>query len=328
MPATAIRYELTKWSEKIAKGVFTGTMEWTLHVTISSNVADMAPSQIAGLFAWLPVEGTAYGTYNALWPYCSCRSVSCDQIEGGVYLYKTEWSDEFAKQNEDDEDSKATDEDPLNDLPIIKPVGGMRERAITKDRNDEAILNKAGDPVIQSVEDNAINIAVTCNVAVDSGVEALVVSLRNRVNQAPIRCGRWFIPTNMARVIFESNFLSEVKRRNGHEYLEFSFLLSVDERDYHRGTSLNAGFRQKVWTTSGGTPIAPAATPNPGGGDIFTVETILAADGSEPSEPVPLDDFGREIARPQPDDVLYLDTEKYQEGDFTQLPGVFAWAGP
>ena len=314
MAATAIRYDLTRWSEKIAKGVFSATMEWTLTCTISANVADMAPSQIAGLFAWLPVEGTAYGDYNPLWPYTSCRSVACDQIEGGIYKYVTEWSDENAKRNENGDDSKSTDENPLNDLPVIKPVGGMRERAITKDRNDEAILNKAGDPVIQSVEDNTINIAVTCNVAVDSGVESLVVSLRNRVNIAPIWVGRWYIDTNMARVIFESNFLSEVKRRNGTEYLEFSFLLSIDERDLHKGTPLNAGFRQRV--------AIPATSPVE-----YTQETILSKDGSEPGEPVPLTSLGAVLDDPQPDTVLYLEIEKYQEGDFTYLPGVFAWAG-
>ena len=315
MAATAIRYDLTRWSEKIAKGVFSATMEWTLTCTISANVADMAPSQIAGLFAWLPVEGTAYGDYNPLWPYTSCRSVACDQIEGGIYKYVTEWSDENAKRNENGDDSKSTDENPLNDLPVIKPVGGMRERAITKDRNDEAILNKAGDPVIQSVEDNTINIAVTCNVAVDSGVESLVVALRNRVNIAPIRVGRWYIDTNMARVIFESGFLSEVKRRNDTEYLEFSFLLSIDERDLHKGTPLNAGFRQRV--------AIPATSPVE-----YAQETILSKDGSEPGEPVPLTSLGAVLEDPQPDTVLYLEIEKYQEGDFTQLPGVFAWAGP
>ncbi len=315
MPATALEYALTKWSEKLSKGVFTATMEWTLQVTISADVADMAPSQIAGLFTWLPVEGSGYATYNALWPYASCRSVSCDQVEGGVYLYSTEWSDENSKANGEDPQAKATEENPLNDLPIIKPVGGMRERAITKDRNDEAILNKAGDPVLQSVEDNTINISVTANVAVDSGVEELVVSLRNRVNVAPIQVGRWFIDTNMARVIFESNFLSEVKRRNGHEYLEFSYLLSIDERDLHKGTPLNAGFRQRV--------AIPDTDPVE-----YTQETIIGTDGSEPSEPVPLTDTGAKMDDPQPDTVLYLSVEKYQEGDFTQLPGVTTWAGP
>jgi hypothetical protein len=323
MPVTAKSYTLTKWVEGKEKGIFTATMEWDLEVTISETITDMAPSVVAGQFPFLPIEGTAYGSFNPLYPYATCRGAVCEQVKGAVYSYKTKWSDENSKDS-----TQATSEDPLEDLPIIKPVGGMRERAITKNRDDEAILNKAGDPVIQSIEDNTINIAVTCNVAVDSGVEELVVALRNRVNDAPIQVGRWYIDTNMARVIFESNFLSEVKRRNDEEYLEFSFLISVDERDFHRGTPLNAGFRQKKWTTSGGTPIAPSATPNPGGGDIYTVETILAADGSEPSEPVPLDDFGREIVNPQPDDVLYLDVEKYQEGDFTLLPGVVAWAGP
>jgi hypothetical protein len=309
MPVIAVGSELTKWSEARKKGVFTATLEWTLKVTISETLADMAPSIVAGQFA-LPREGTPYAAFNPLWPYVTCRGVSCDQIEGGMFLYKTEWSDENSKDS-----TEATSEDPLEDLPIIKPVGGMRERAITKNRDDEAILNKAGDPVIQSIEDNTINIAVTCNVAVDSGVEELVVALRNRVNDAPIQVGRWFIDTNMARVIFESGFLSEVKRRNDTEYLEFSFLISVDERDFHRGTPLNAGFRQRVYEDND--------TANP-----YTIETILAKDGSEPSEPVPLDDFGREIVNPQPDDVLYLDVEKYEEGDFTQLPGVVEWEGP
>ncbi len=318
MPATALSYALTKWVEKKSKGIFTATMEWTLNATISPDVADMAPSKIAGLFSWLPVEGTAYSTYNTLWPYATCRSVACDQEKGGVYVYTTEWSDENSKssgQDPQDPQTPATDENPLNDLPIIKPVGGMRERAITKDRNDEAILNKAGDPVIQSVEDNTINIAVTANVAVDSGVEELVVALRNRVNEAPIQVGRWFIDTNMARVIFESNFLSEVKRRNGYEYLEFSYLLSIDERDYHRGTPLNAGFRQRV--------AIPDTDPVE-----YTQETIIGLDGSEPSEPVPLTSTGAKMEDPTPDTVEYLSVEKYQEGDFTDLPGVSSWAGP
>lgn len=322
MAATAIGFELTKWSESRKKGIFTAVMEWTLKTTISATVADMAPSQIAGLFVGLPVEGTAYGPYNATWPLVTCRGVSCDQIEGGIYLYKTEWSDENAK-----DDTEATNEDPTQDLPIILPVGGIRERQITKDRDDEAILNKAGDPVLQSIEDNTINISVKVNVAVDSGVEELVVALRNRLNDAPIQCGRWFIDTNMARVIFDSNFISEVKRRNDNEYLEFSYFLQIDERDRHDGTPLNAGFRQKAWVTSGGSPVVPPVDPVEGV-DEYTVERIIENDGSEPNEPVPLDDFGRKLIEPQPDTVLYLAVKKYQEGDFTQLPGVTAWEGP
>lgn len=308
MPATAIDYELTKWSESRKKGVFTAVVEWTLRTTISATAADMAPSQIAGLFAGLPVEGSTYVGLNALWPLATCRGVTCDQVEGGIYLYRTEWSDENVK-----DETQATSEDPLDDLPIIKPAGGIKERAITKDRNDEAILNAAGDPIAQSVEDNTINISVTANVAVTSDAESLVLSLRNKVNDAPIQVGRWFIGTNMARVVFGSNFLSEVKRRNEIEYLELNYELQIDERDAHKGVPLNAGFRQKI-------PVDPEADPI-----VYTVERILADDGSEPSEPVPLDADGAKLADPQPDTVVYLEVLKYEEGDFTALPGVEAW---
>lgn len=321
MASSAVSMTLVKWTEGISKGVFTASLEWDLVFTSDGTITDFAPTAVAALFPSLPVEGTGYSGFNSSRPLVSCRSVKCEQIEGGVYSYKTEWSDENAK-----DDEKSTDEDPLNDLPIVKPVGGSRDRAITRDRDDEIILNKAGDPVAQSVDDNTINLSVTVNVAVADDIESVVLSLRNRVNSAPIQVGRWFIGTNMARVIFGSNFLSEVKRRNDIEYLEFNYEIQVDERDKHNGTPLNAGFRQKVWTTSGGTPIDPGDDPNPGGGDIFTVERILNDDGSEPSEPVPLDDFGRKMPDPQPDTVIYLDVKKYETGDFTTLPGVSAWS--
>ena len=306
MPATAINHEVTDWTESRKLGVFTAKMTWTLHVTISATAADMAPSQIAGLFAELPVEGSGYSTYNALWPLASCRSVDCQRVEGGIYTYTAEFSDEFSKDNE-----KATDEDPLNDLPVIKPVGGMRERALEKDRNDEAILNGAGDPIAQSVEDNTIGLSVTVNVALTDDVEALVLAMRNKVNVAPIQCGRWYIGTNMARVIFPSNFLSEIKRRNEIEYQEFSYELLIDERDRHFGTPLNAGFRKRV----------SLAHPE-------LKERILDADGSQPSEPVPLDGNGLVIEDPTPSTVEYLEVGKYQEADFTLLPGITAWSPP
>jgi hypothetical protein len=308
MAASALSSNVTHWVESRKKGVFTAQMDWTLQVTISSTAADMAPSVIAGLFTGLPVEGTSYSTYNVSWPLVTCRGVTCEKDEGGIYFYKTEWSDENAKDEE-----KATDTDPLNDLPIIKPIGGTRERAITRDRNDEIILNAAGDPIAQTIEDNIIGLSVTANVAIDSGIEQAVLSLRNRTNNARIQVGNWTIDVDMARVMFGSGFLSEVKRRNDTEYFELNYELIIDERDRHRGTPLNAGFRQKV-------EVDPIGFPG-----VYQIKTILADDGSEPSEPVPLNHDGTKMDNPQPDTVIYLDVEKYQQGDFTQLPGITAW---
>lgn len=308
MPTTAIGSAVTNWTEARKKGVFTAQMDWTLRVVHTATIEDLAPSVVAGLFGDLPVEGSAYSTYNPLWPLVTCRGVSCEQILGGVFLYKTEWSDENSK-----DDEQATDTDPLNDLPIIKPIGGTRERAITRDRNDEIILNAAGDPIAQSIEDNIIGLSVSANVAVDSGIESVVLSLRNRVNYARIQVGNWTIEKNVARVMFGSGFLSEVKRRNDTEYFELNYELIIDERDKHRGTPLNAGFRQKV-------EVDPIGFPG-----VYQIKTILADDGSEPSEPVPLNADGTKMDNPQPDTVIYLDVEKYQEGDFTLLPGITAW---
>jgi hypothetical protein len=303
MPATAIGYELTKWTEQKGKGVFTAQMEWTLKTTISSSIADMAPSKIAGLFT-LPYEGVNYAAYNSLWPLATCRMAKCEQIDGGVFRYSTDWSDENTKDGQ-----QATNENPLLDLPIIKPTGGSRDRAIHKDRNDEAILNTAGDPVAQSIEDNTIGLSVTANVAIDSGVEAAVVALRNKVNDSPISIGNWNIGTNKARVFFGGNFLSEVKRRNDIPYYEFTYEILIDERDSHKGVPLNAGFRQRV--------EVPGSL-----GAEFAQKTIVLRDGSEPSDPVPLDTDGVVITDPRPDTVIFLEIEKYEEADFSILPGV------
>lgn len=308
MAASAVSATPVKWVEKLDKGVFTAQIEWDLVFTSDGTITDFAPTAVAGLFPALPVEGTSYVGFNSSRPRVTCRSVECGQHEGGVYFYKTTWSDENSKNDE-----KATDEDPINDLPIVKPVGGFKDRAITKDRNDEAILNKAGDPVAQSVEDNTINLSVEVNVPADGSTEMLVLSLRNRVNDAPIKVGNWYVGTNMARVTFGSNFLSEVKRRNDVEYHVFTYELQIDERDKHNGTPLNAGFRQKV--------AVPATSPVQ-----YVKERILESDGSEPSEAVPLNNDGTKMEDPQPDTVIFLDVEKYEEGDFTTLPGVEAWS--
>jgi|GEM_PF-4758196 len=303
MPATAKEYNLTDWTESRKNGVFTAKMTWTLATTVSATAADMAPSVIAGLFPGLPVEGTGYGSFNALWPLASCRGVNCTKGEGGIYTYECDFSDENSKDEE-----KAVDEDPTNDLPIIKPAAGTRERAMPKDRDGNAVLNKAGDPIAQTIEDNTISLSVEVNVALTDNIELLVLTMRNTVNDAPIQCGRWVMGTNMARVIFSSDFLSEIKRRNDIEYQVLKYELQIDEIDLHFGTPLNAGFRKR----------AGLASPDK--------ETILNADGSEPSEPVPLDANGLVLDDPEPNTVIYLEVGKYREEDYTLLPGITAWS--
>jgi len=305
MAVTPISYSLTEVEAARKGGIFTATLTYTLYVDITAGAtfAEMLPDAIAGLFdPDLPIEGSAYPGR----PLVSCRGVSCNQTSGGVYSYKAEFSDENSK-----DDEKAVDENPLLDLPVIKPIAGIRERALTKNRDGEAILNTAGDPIAQSIEDNTVGLSVSVNVAVTSGIESLALSFRNAQNDSPIQVGRFLIGTEMARFVLPSDWLSEVQRRNDIEYLTFRYELLIDETDLHHGRPLNAGFRQK----------AGLASPER--------QTILNSDASEPSEPVSLDANGLVLDDPAPDTVIYLDVEKYQLADFTGLPGITAWSpGP
>lgn len=303
MAATPVSKKLFDYEAARKNGVFTARFVWELTCTISPTWTDMLPEVVPTLWGDLPIEGDIHPTTVT----ATCRGVSCKLVKGGVYHYTAEYSDENA-----DSGTAATDVDPLNDLPIIRPVGGIRERAIHKDKDDKAMLNSAGDPVLQTIEDNTIDIAVEVNVADDGSAEALVLSLRNTTNEAPFQIGRWLVGTNMARVIFPTDFLSERKKRNDTFYKVFKYELKIDERDKHYGVPLDAGFRKKV--------IDSAGPP-----EVYHKEVILEKDASEPSEPVPLDGAGGVLESPTPETVNYLEFKKYQEADYTRLPGVVSW---
>ena len=263
----------------------------------------MLPTAVVAAFAAdLPFEGNRYPGV----PLATCRGVSCkgDREKRGVYYYTAKYSDE----NADPEDEEpGTDDNPLNDRPIIKPNAGMQQRAIHRDRNDQLIQNTAGDPILQSMDDNIVGLRISVNVA---SLPLWILSYRNTSNDAPIVVGGLAIDTNMARFILPDDYISERKNRNDIGYHVFTFALDLDERDRHNGTPLNAGFRQRVLDPS-----------KPSG---FRSETIVNEDGSEPTEPVALDEFGARFPEGEvdPDSAIYLSVGRYPEADYSVLPGV------
>jgi hypothetical protein len=302
MSATPISIELTKCKAGRGEdGIFTADVEWTLTVSISPNVVDMLADRVAYLFRdQLPLVGTVYPGV----PFATCRNVSCDMEEVGVYKFAAQFSDKNSKE------TAATNEDPTKDLPIIKPVASTRELAISKDRDNKGILNKAGDPVIQTRDQQFVGLTVRVNVA---DIPAAVLDLVDTTNAAPFKIGGWHINTNQARFILPSDFMSEPKSRNEISYYEFGYEMAIDTIDMHYGTPMNAGFRQLV-------PEDPEADPI-----VYRKERILEEDASEPGEPVPLDEFGVAIVNPTPDDVTFLKVKKYREADYSWLPGVEPW---
>lgn len=302
MPATPLNIEMTKCKAGRGEdGIFTAEVEWTLTVTISPDPVDMLADRVAYLFRnQLPLVGTVYPGV----PFATCRNVGCDLDEPGVYKFNATFSDKNSKE------TAATNEDPTKDLPIIKPVASTRELAITKDRDGNAILNKAGDPVIQVRDQQFVGLTVRVNLA---DIPVAVLDLVDTTNDAPFKIGGWHINRNQGRFILPSDFMSEPKSRNERTYYEFAYEMAIDTVDMHYGTPMNAGLRQLVADDPDATPI------------VYRKERILEEDGSEPSEPVPLDDLGAVIPNPQPDQVKFLKVKKYREADYSWLPAVEPW---
>lgn len=277
-------------------GVFTAEVKWKLQIWISSNPLDMLPTAAAAAHAAnLPFEGNTYPGV----PLASCRGVKCDLTEdNGVYVFTANYSDENATDEE-----KGTDDNPLLDLPVVKPVAGMTTRAITRDFDRNAILNTANDPILQSMDDNTIGFRISANVP---AVPSWILDFRNTRNASAITVDGLTMDAGMARFILPSDWKSDRKNRNDIWYYVFTFELMIDERDQHNGYPLNAGFQELTFDDDFNyIPIA-----------------ITRPDGSEPSEPVPLDEDGYVLKDPTPETVLYRETQKYGDADYSVLPGI------
>lgn len=290
----SLQWQISDATATKTDGVFSATVVWDLKIPIDGTQYNMLPDVVAARFiaaGILPIEGYVYPAY----PFASVRSVNCKRAEGGIYTYTAEYSDKNSSEK------KATDENPLNDLPIVKPTAGMITRAITRDINNHAILNSAGDPILQTMEDNTIGLSVTSNIA---SVPKSFMLLRNTRNENAFTIQGVPVSAKAARFVLPSNWLSEPKARNDISYLEFTYELILDEIDLHDGRPLDAGFR---WRYS----VSP-----------LKIITILNDDGSEPSEPVLLDGFGHILDDPTPETAVYRQAEKYPLADYSILPGV------
>lgn len=318
-------------------GTFTATCKWRLKVQISNDPLDMLSDRVASAFAGeLPVEGTTYPDR----PLATCRSVDCKRDgANGVFVFTAKFSDE----NADSESEEAgTDENPLLDRPIIKPTAGIQPLAIHRDRDDNAILNKAGDPIIQQRDDNTIGFSVQANVA---NIPWWILYYRNGTNDAPFVIDGLEVAKNMARFVLPSDWKSEYKNRNDIQFVVFKYELLIDERDLHYGVPLNAGFREKVpryildsngeatteqarrpvMTVDGnGDPIQETdENGDPVWGDLlWDRKTITENDGSEVQEAQPLDNVGFKLDDPTPETSTFLEVKKYYERNFLILPGL------
>ena len=314
MAVTAISDPIIqKTSVKTTDGVTTATVTWGLRVTIPTTQVDSLAHVVQSAYPALPTIGTSLPGK----PLVTCRSVSCSSTDiNGVYEFTAEYSDK-AVDTSAGSPVAAVQENPLDDPPIVTRTASIKPRAVYVDRDGNALLNSARDPMIESIDDNILGYKISCKVAVNYG--ATIKSFRNTCNDAAIVIDGETVALNAARLVLSDGYLSDPKTQNGYSYRDLNFEIAIDDRDLHYAVPADAGFRELVEVLdSEGASLDPAE---------FVQRKIIMEDGSEPSDVVFLSD-GLRIIEPTPETVEYREFKLYPEADYSVLPGITAAPPP
>ena len=295
-----------------AKGVYKASYEWLIEVEFPpANPIEVLPEVVvSALVNQLPVEGAPHPFV----PLAYCDATGCEQVKGGFYKYVATYTDEHSDA---DKNKPGKNEDPIEDLPIIRPLAGIKSIPIHRDVDGKAILNAAKDVMIDEAERQTFGFAIRKNVLY---LPAWVEDLVDSKSSTDIEIRGYKIEKGKARFILPEDYLSEPKRRNGIEYYEFKFEIRVDKRDDHDGKLLNAGFIELVAKVDeNGDPVL-----DDNNLPIYERRRIREQkDGSEPTEAVPLDPAtGARLKDPTPDNVDYVTVKRYHIADYSALPGI------
>lgn len=299
---------LTGSNYSISGGVYKSQYDWLFEVAFPPAAPlDILPEVVFSAYSpQMPVEGAPHPFV----PLAYCDSIATKHVKGGFYTCAVTYTD---KNSDSEKNQYGKAVEPLNDLPEITPLAGIKSFPIYKDINDEAILNAIGDPLIDEAERQVFGFKIKQNVArIPEWVESLIDSKSNR----DLIIKNYLIPEGAARFILPSDFVSLPKRRNGFEYLEFQFEIRIDHRDNHDGKLLDAGFFElQERLDSEGVPVIPS---------VLDRVAIKNKDGSEPNEPVPLStDTLKALVDPKPDTVEYVTVKRYTPASgYDLLPGV------
>lgn len=280
-------------------GVLSVTASWRYAVRPNGQtVNQLTPDLVALPFilaGHLPKRGKRYLDTQA-----TCRDIKA-RIDGRQYQYL--FTATFSSKNATDSET-GTDEDPLLDKPDIDWSGSIVSRATSKDRAGKPLLNTAGDPVIAAFDDNVLSCTVRVNVP---EFPTWLLGYRNSTNDADIVVDGIPIAANVARLVLPGGFISKWQNRNDIYYRTLTYELHMDEQDFHYGRPISEGLREKILLQGG-----PAAE----------LRNILNDDGTEITDPVPLDSDGARIPVPTPDNAHLLTQKLYYEKDFSVIPGI------
>ena len=215
-----------------------------------------------------------------------CRSLQISRASGKD---KHNW---IATANYDTQ--VAYEINPLNDPADIQWDGDNFEEVAVFDRNGQACLNSAGDPLQDLFRERSRRIVtVIKNV---SAVPSWIITNEDAVNSSSFTVDGFSVPTGKAKL--SAPRLGRWESRNGYTFRQMTMVFKLN-KDGWASQPLDAGFRYKNGTRR----------------DIIT-----NSDGTLPSTPVALNGSGAVLANPSPTNAVFLSFNLYPAYDFNLLP--------
>lgn len=228
--------------------------------------------------------------------------VNCSEPPNGwtaVVQYTDERSYNQINPNNPEDPDNPSNSSPEADEVLVSITSENYEVLIDKDKDDEGLVNKAGDPfyTLPTAQLTRLNVNVAFNAAI---VPGMLLDRLDHVNSVECTIGNIVFP---ARTLKYGNLqVGQRKIRNGSPFYPVTYQFK-----YHPDTwdivILNAGFREIQ-----------------GAGGVAAIED----EKDQPiSQPHPLDENGHALATPiDPADYHYLTFRYFKEIDFTDMPGV------
>lgn len=248
-------------------------------VVTDSKTDDFTTVQASGS---LPYVGIAYP--NDANAFCQKLTGSQESFSPKVWLVTAAYSNK-----------QEAAEDPTNDAAEIEWDTEQFQRPIFKDKDDNAIVNSAGDPYLPGVErdDSRRIVTITKNM---TSVPSWILTFEDAVNDSSFVVDGITIGARKAKC--QKTSVGKWQERNGTEYRQVQIVLHL-RKDTWDFEIMDTGLRRK---------------------DGSERKVITNDDGTEITSPVPLDGSGDVLANPSESTVVYQTYQAYTELDFSTLP--------
>lgn len=188
------------------------------------------------------------------------------------------------------------DVNPYYDPAIIEWDGENFEEVAIYDRSENAILNSAGDPFENVMRERTRRVVtVVKNV---TSIPSWIVESEDAVNSAEFMLDGILIPEGLAKL--GAPRIGRVQWRGIYPFREMTMVIKLN-KDGWALTPLDAGFRYRD-------------------DDGNLARCVSDGDGTDVTQPIPLNGFGKVLTDPTPSRAIFGDYDVYPSFDFSVLP--------